>query len=313
MSSTAPIAIMSVLGLLFAVALSESADAQQHEMPTPMQLLQMTPQELQKALDDIERKAKDLPEESRAIRMRFVARARAARINIGIHGEIIFLSKCLWPQEYYHLFVENKDGSAAIMKEPMDPSTTFASISKKGEVKLAKPGKAGSPALNALPKTWPFKDKKGNVTAPKVGTAVLRPQKKARAKTKVPPDALGWLYLDLNNSLNAPPKRLEPFPNVIWVYRESDGGLRLEHSGPEDTGVYARVSRDGRTTYTNPRRIKKPPPGQAYYWGHFSHEDGIPCMLPPEGTVCPVSRKEPPQGFTIDRFGNIYTPGRVIR
>jgi hypothetical protein len=225
-----------------------------------------------------------------------------------MHGEIIILKKAIEPLSADYLLVRHEDGSASIMEEPLDASTTFANITKNGKIELTAAAKTTSNSLTSIPRQWPFLDESGCPMAPKTGTVVQNVGEKAVILV-MPADAIGWIYLDINHVLNGPPKGCEPFKNVIWVYRESDGGLRLVHSGPDRQGLYATVSRDGILTFSDMTDIKRPGPGEAYYWDHFSYEDGMPITLEPEGGVKPIPEKTAPDKIFVTRSGGVCIPG----
>jgi len=290
-----------------------ASEVTRRAFPSARELSQMQPQDREKALEQLERNAKELPEPSRGIRLRFVARARAmARVSFGVNGEIVILSRQVVPHERDILLVRNEDGSARITQDPMDAASAFATISKNGDVKLAVVPKAGRPSMKALPVKWPFRDEKGNPATPEPGTLIVSRPEKGAEKIVMPPDAIGWLYVDIDHALAAPPRGLDPFPNVIWVYRDTDGGLRLVHSGPDEHGPFGTVSPEGKVTFPDSGGMEKPKPGEWYWWGHFSSEDSFPCMFPPE-IAMPMVPGKADMRIMVDKFGNasLTVPGKI--
>jgi len=281
-------------------------------MPDTELLLRMKPEERETVWEQVERNAQELPEPAKGIRLREATRARAmAQLSIGINGEIVVLTKRVIPYPEDYLLVRKHDGSAVITKVPLDPSAavTLATVSSSGKIDLAEPSKAGDSSFGAFPITWPFTN--GSLVAPQTGTVIMRFPEKSQDNIAVPPDALGWLYRGIEHTLNAPPKGTQPFPNVIWVHRATDGGLRLTHSGPDRQGLYASVSRDGRISFSDTTDYPKPGPGEDYYWRYFSSEEGLPVTLPTEWAWLPTATTEPLPQIEVNRFGMLIFQGGV--
>jgi hypothetical protein len=93
-----------------------------------------------------------------------------------------------------------------------------------------------------------------------------------------PNHALGWLYLTSDNRLHAPAPYMEPFPNVLWVFRTPEKGLRLAHAGPLKRGDYAYVAHDRTMTYVNDEK-RDPGRKQNRCKWPFVDENGAPCLF----------------------------------
>jgi hypothetical protein len=98
-------------------------------------------------------------------------------------------------------------------------------------------------ALPQFPVQWPFLDEKKCPIFPtpetfKGGDLVVA--KDTVPAPPVPADALGWAYpLACGGMLGADSKTSPPAGDLLWVRPRPGGGLTMEYSGPNKTGVYA--------------------------------------------------------------------------
>jgi hypothetical protein len=109
-------------------------------------------------------------------------------------------------------------------------------------------------SLPQFPVQWPFLDDQQCPIFPapemfKEGDLVVA--KDTVAAPPVPADALGWAYpLACVGMLGADSKIPPPAGDLLWIRPRAEGGLTIEYTGPNKTGVYAWVDDGLRVHWT---------------------------------------------------------------
>jgi hypothetical protein len=126
-------------------------------------------------------------------------------------------------------------------------------------------------SLAQFPVQWPFLDSQQCPLFPsekllKQGDIVVA--KDVVPAPPIPSDALGWVYpLACGGMLGADSKNPPPAGDLLWVRPRPAGGLTIEYSGPNKTGVYAWFDDGLRIHWT------QAPKESGTYWARLDLDD----------------------------------------
>lgn len=163
----------------------------------------------------------------------------------GRHGEFMYCPKDI-PGS---IRVVRNDGGLELLKTDENGVPVFTGIVRNtGEYIPFNNFREKGTRLDNTPFYWTNTEKSGALSALQKDSPVLCAKP---GNSKRPRGALGWLFPTKDGDFVVAGPNIEPIENVVWVVRKKRG-MELKHSGPEHSGLYARISKDGLVSFDVP-------------------------------------------------------------
>lgn len=163
----------------------------------------------------------------------------------GRHGEFMY---CFTDIPGSIRIVRN-DGGLELLKTDENGVPVFIGIVRNtGEYIPFNNFREKGTRVDNTPFYWNTTEKSGALSALQKDSPVLCAKP---GTSKRPRGALGWLFPTKDGHFVVAGPSIEPIENVVWVVRIS-GGMKLKHSGPDHSGLYARISQDGVVSFEVP-------------------------------------------------------------
>jgi hypothetical protein len=123
----------------------------------------------------------------------------------------------------------------------------YGKVRANGQCVLTDRYRSGGDVSRA-PYTWPWTDNDGGFVAPGPHSPIATSD---HARPVRPSGTVGWLFPTRNNEFVCVSPQVQPIADCLWVV-ENGRGLGIVHSGPSQSGFYARVHENGRIQFGTP-------------------------------------------------------------
>ena len=223
----------------------------------------------------------------------------------GRHGEFMYCPKDI-PGS---IRIVRNDGGLELLKTDENGFPVFIGIVRNtGEYIPFNNFREKGTRLDNTPFYWNNTEKSGALIALQKDSPVLCAKP---GTSKRPKGALGWLFPTKDGHFVVAGPNIEPIENVVWVVRNR-GGMKLKHSGPDHSGLYARVSQDGVVSFEVPFGDAINIDWSNATW-NIVDESNVPTFNPSalKGNMIPA-RLELPTRMTISEDGWVSTDGPVV-
>lgn len=163
----------------------------------------------------------------------------------GRHGEFMYCPKDI-PGS---IRIVRNDGGLELLKTDENGVLVFIGIVRNtGEYIPFNTFRDKGTRLDNTPFYWNSTEKSGALSALQKDSPILCAKP---GNSKRPRGTMGWLFPTKDGHFVVAGPNVEPIENVVWVVRKKRG-MELKHSGPEHSGLYARISKYGVVSFEIP-------------------------------------------------------------
>lgn len=166
-------------------------------------------------------------------------------VHVGRHGELLYAKSETTPGRIR--IIRTDEGLELMTIDVGDYRWFYGKVRENGQCVLTDRYRSGLDVSSA-PYTWPWTDKDGGFVAPGPDSPIATSDPTEPVR---PSNAVGWLFPTRFNELVCVSPELKPILDCLWVV-ENGSGLDIVHSGPTQSGLYARVHGDGRIQFETP-------------------------------------------------------------
>lgn len=290
------IMILAVMNLfLYACNSPKELDSKENQQETSHRVLTipsveydmtLTKEELQKSLDAISQ----LP---RRIGFAFEGR----------WGELIWCDPTSTAATDALRIVRAEEGLEIVQLNSKSVPYTYATIDENGMYSVDVKTQHNL-NLSRAPKVWILEKSEDGFGALQKLSPVLS---SASKDLKRPANALGWLFITRHSQFVCVSMDTKPSQDIIWVVQNGEG-LDFIHSGPSNSGAYARVGPDGTIQFDEPFVGALNRDWSSAVW-KIENEAGLPAFTD-HIHVLP-DRLELPYQVTVRAGGRISVENRV--
>lgn len=199
--------------------------------------------------------------------------------------------------------VRAEEGLEIVQLNSRSAPYTYATVDENGTYRAGEKSQLNLD-LSRAPKVWSLEKSEEGFSALQKLSPVLSSESK---DLKRPANALGWLFITRHSQFVCVSMDTKPSQDIIWVVQNGEG-LDLIHSGPSNSGAYARVGSDGAIEFHEPFVGSLNRDWSGAVW-KIENEAGLPAFTD-HIHVLP-DRLELPYQVTVRAGGRISVENRV--
>lgn len=166
-------------------------------------------------------------------------------LHVGRHGELLYATPASAPGRIR--IIRTDEGLELMTIDTSEYRWFYGKVRANGKCVIANRYRSGTDVART-PYNWAWTDEHGAFVAPGPDSPIATSD---QARPLRPSGAVGWLFPTRYNEFVCVSPEVEPIADCLWVV-ENGQSLDIVHSGPSQSGLYARVHENGRIQFGTP-------------------------------------------------------------